>query len=111
MAEAFRKIALYFRKTDAYWQLSDNSASIKIDAGPLKRYPLNFVPRLTTGHFTQFDQEGLPVHADKDGRGLVHNYTTLSAFAFANWTLYLETGQEDYLNKLLLVAEYILRTG
>jgi heparosan-N-sulfate-glucuronate 5-epimerase len=111
MAEALQKIALYFRKQDAYWQLSDDNAPTKIDSGDLGRYPLNFVPRLTTGHFTSFDPEGLPVHTDKDGRGLIHNYTTMSAFAFANWTLYLETGQEDYLKKLLLVADYILRTG
>ena len=106
MSEYFRKLGLYFRKADAYWQLSGAAGS---ENGVLGRYPLDLVPRLTTGHLDSFDKTGLPLRFN--GKGLVHNYSTLCCFALAHWDCYLTTSHEFHLQKFLLVAQYIVHTA
>jgi heparosan-N-sulfate-glucuronate 5-epimerase len=111
MSEVLPKLALYFRGAGAYWELSGREENSVVDAGPLGRYPLNLVPRLRNGHFTEWDAEGLPVRIGADGRTGIHNYTTLCCFALAHWQSYLGRGDVAHLEKFLRVADYIVRTA
>jgi heparosan-N-sulfate-glucuronate 5-epimerase len=111
MSEVLPKLALYFRRAGAYWELSDREEVLVVDAGPLGRYPLNLLPRLRNGHFGEYDSEGLPVRTGADGRTGIHNYTTLCCFALAHWEKYLGNGDIENLEKFLRVADYIVRTA
>lgn len=111
IGEWLPKLGLYLRKPDAYWQLSDEQASLAVDAGPLGRYPLNLTPRLASGHFTLFDEAGLPVRIGPDKKTPLHNYTTICCFALAHWDLYLTNGDANHLEKFLRSADYVSRTA
>jgi heparosan-N-sulfate-glucuronate 5-epimerase len=111
MGENLRKISLYLRSSHAYWQLTDKHENLAVDAGPIGRYPLDFKPRLTTGHYNYFDNAGLPIRRSPDQRGFIHNYSTISGFALAYWDRYLLTGDNGNLHKLLSVADYIIQTA
>jgi heparosan-N-sulfate-glucuronate 5-epimerase len=111
VAESLRKLGLYFQGADAYWQLSNGSVHPTVDVGPLGRYPVDLIPRLTSGHFCHFDDAGLPVRFSRDGHGYLHNYTTIAAYALAHWDSYLVTGDQEHIEPLLRAADYILRTA
>jgi hypothetical protein len=111
VAETLTKISLYFRRPETYWQLVSPEPATVVDAGPLGRYPLDLAPRLASGHFNRFDAMGLPLDPSRDGHGLIHNYTTVCAFALAHWDRYLRTGGEDSRQTLLAAAEYLMRTS
>jgi heparosan-N-sulfate-glucuronate 5-epimerase len=111
MPENLRKASLYFRSTRAYWDAQCPEQSLEVDPGILGRYPLDLEPRLTGGHFTNFDQAGLPIHMRADGRGFLHNYSTISAFGLGHWDRYLRNGEPADLDRLLLVADYIVKTS
>jgi hypothetical protein len=111
MGENLRKLSLYFRNSHAYWQLVERDEVLAVDAGSLGRFPLDIEPRLTTGHYTHFDNAGLPVRLSPNGRGFIHNYSTISGFALAYWDRYLKTGDKSNLGKLLCAADYILHTA
>jgi heparosan-N-sulfate-glucuronate 5-epimerase len=109
MPENLRKASLYLRSTRAYWGIQDPEQSLKVDPGILGRYPLDLEPRLTGGHFTNFDHAGLPIHIRTDGRGFLHNYSTISGFGLGYWDRYLRNGKPADLDRLLLVADYIVK--
>ena len=111
MAENLRKLLLYFREPDAYWRLSAPEAPCQVGTGALRRYPLDFIPFLTSGHYAQFDSQGLPRCRGERGAGLIHNYTTLSSFALAYWDRYLSSGSETDRERVLCVADYIMSTA
>jgi hypothetical protein len=81
-----------------------------VDPGVLGRYPLNLEPRLTSGHFIHFDEQGLPIRVGPDGRGFVHNYTTMCGFALGHWDRYLREGNQSDLGRLLCTATYLIKT-
>src|SRR5262245_49796209 len=111
MAENLRKIGLYFRDINAYWQLSQANGASAVDAEPLGKYPLDITKRIITGHYDRFDDARLPVRRSEFGRGFTHNYTTLCSFALGYWDFYLQTGQKSHLSKVIDVSDYILRTA
>lgn len=110
MAEKLKKIALYFQKPDAYWKVSDERPAFVVDPGPLGRYPLDLLPRLT-GHFTTFDESHLPIRRSADGTGFWHNYATICAFGLAHWDAYLLSGKAEHRAHLLNAAGYLMRTA
>jgi heparosan-N-sulfate-glucuronate 5-epimerase len=111
MDERVSKLALYFLGAGAYWKLSDNRNGLAVDPGPIGPYPLDMVPRLASGHFTCFDEAGLPVRYAADKRTPLHNYTTICCFALAHWESYLKTGEKMHLERFLCAADYIVRTA
>jgi hypothetical protein len=110
MPENLRKASLYFRHTSAYWSPSKTDGPLAVDPGALGRYPLNLEPRLTSGHFIHFDEMGLPVRVNQNGRGFVHNYTTMCGFALGHWDRYLREGNQSDLDRLLCTATYMIKT-
>jgi heparosan-N-sulfate-glucuronate 5-epimerase len=111
MDERLAKFGLYFREPQAYWKLSDNRIGLAVDPGPLGRYPLNLAPRLTAGHFTDYDQAGLPVRRATGKNTFLHNYTTICCFALAHWDNYLTSGDSKHFEGFLSAADYIVRTA
>ena len=111
MAENLRKLLIYFLSRNSYWRVSDATQALTIGTGPITLYPIDLIRRLETGHFQDFDAEGLPVRPARQKAGVVHNYTTISAFALAHWDRYLLRGDRSDLHVLLKVADYVLRTG
>jgi len=111
VGEDLRKASLYFRSRSAYWQLTDPRQRLVVDPGPIGRHPLDIGRRLTSGHYSNFDQAGLPIHPDPNNEGLIHNYSTISGFALAHWDRYLLIGNQQNLARLLAVADYIVQTA
>lgn len=103
--ELTAKTVLYLQPTGSYWRLSQDPSPAGL--GP---YPLDIVPRLSSGHFGAFDAAGLPGVLMPNGL-IKHNYTTMSAFALGHWSLFLRTGAEIHRRHLLRVADYIVATG
>src|SRR5262245_58309741 len=108
MKETLRKIGLYFRSANAYWQIAP-PAPLVVRTEPLGLYPLDFTPRLDSGHYVHFDDGGLPIRPGPQGRGFIYNYTTMSSFALGHWSRYLQTGAAIHLEKLLAVADFMAR--
>ena len=94
---------LDFRKD--YFRLFKAEPQVVTRTGP---FFLDLEERMQDGHFDQFDAEGLPVRMYR-GR-VVHNYTTLCAFAFGHWQRFL-MGVGESADFVLKVAEYIRKTG
>lgn len=109
ITENQRKFLLYFQPYNTYWKLTEPGKSRLKDL-PLGFYPVSFKPRIAQGHYTYFDEAGVPCFPNSTGH-LVHHYTTMCSYALGNWELYLETGQREYADKVLAVAEYIARSG
>jgi heparosan-N-sulfate-glucuronate 5-epimerase len=111
MAENLRKIGLYFRDINAYWQLTQADVVLATDTKSLGRYPLDITKRIITAHYDRFDGSGLPTGQSSYGRGSAHNYTTLCSFALGHWNFYLQTGHKSHLSKVTDVSEYMIRTA
>jgi len=109
VGEAFTKVLLYFLPTFTYWRPREHGYHFVINPGPLGRYLLDLVGRMRSNHFSKFDPAGLPTIQSR--RGHCHNYTTICAWALANWEAYLLTGSTENRDQLLHAAEYILLSG
>lgn len=104
--EVLRKARLY-ALPGTYWRSSRHRSSRFHSI--LGHYPVDLIPRLEQGHFGAFDSMGLPRR--QSGKGLVYNYTTLSAFALAHWSRWLESGEPAARGAVLSVADYFQRTA
>ncbi|MEM9919745.1 MAG: D-glucuronyl C5-epimerase family protein [Bacteroidota bacterium] len=100
MSEALNKFLIYFKKdVYSYWQLSDNKS---VEDFKLKKYPLSIQQRILEGHYPGTDENGIPVL-----EGLYH-YTTICSFGLGNWELFLDTRDEQYLDRFRAIADYLL---
>lgn len=104
--ELLRKARLY-ALPGPYWQSSGHRSSRFHSI--LGHYPVDLIPRLEQGHFGAFDSVGLPRR--RHGKTLVYNYTTLAAFALANWSRWLESQEPEARDTFLSVAEFLQRTA
>ena len=111
MAEKLRKLAIYFRPTEAYWTATDEAEELAVSPGPTGRYPLNLIPRLQEGHYDRFDDEGIPIRLAENGGGSYYNYTTVCSYALANWETYLLGGETNNAKILVTTAEFLIRSA
>lgn len=110
MTENQRKFLLYFQPWNTYWKLTDPNLQRIGQDWILGFYPLSFKDRITQGHYTHFDNKGVPCFPNFHGI-VLHDYTTMSSYALGNWELYLISGKQKYLQNLINVADYLLNTG
>lgn len=111
MLENLRKMLIYFKKWDSYWQLTDENEKLKIDPGKPGRYPLDFKPRIREGHYPHFDENGIPMWHNADNTGYDYHYTTMFSYALGKSDSYLLTGNENDLRVLQAIADYIIYTA
>lgn len=107
MNENTRKLVLYLQPTYTYWKLRNPEDYISPDKYKLGYYPLSFKKRLFEKHYLSFDEQGLPLSGVING-DLAHHVTTISSFCFANWEMFLETGEDKFVKYILLAADYFL---
>lgn len=108
--EHIRKVKVYFKQWDSYWQLNPTNEDLILDPGKTGRYPLDFKPRIIEGHYPHFDENGVPMWPRPDGNGHFYHYTTMFSFALGQSDYYLLTGDSKYLKSVLAVADYVLKT-
>jgi len=105
LGETFSKVSLYLTPWRHYWSTSPSSGA------PREReYPIDFAPRLADGHFSHFDDAGLPLRSTHAGP--IHNYTRICGFALAHWAA-MGAGGGNPASRLafLAAADYLLETG
>jgi heparosan-N-sulfate-glucuronate 5-epimerase len=110
VVENLRKILIYFKKWDSYWQLTQDDERLMIYPGKLGRYPLDFKPRIKEGHYPHFDEKGIPMWHNADNTGYVYHYTTMFSYALGKSDSYLLTGSDDDLRVFKSIADYIMDT-
>ena len=104
MSDFLLKFRQYFTPNPTYWKLSDG-----ISTKYAKVYPLSFKDRLFTGHYTDFDENDIPISPSKSGE-LVHFITTMTSYGLANWEMFLITNDRKYAEALVKVAKYLVNT-
>ena len=101
MKDFLHKLRQYFVSNPDYWRLSQVDSSTYFGA-----YPLSFIDRLSTGHYVHFDDNGIPMFPSKSGE-LVHFITGMCSYGFANWEMFLKTGDVDNAKNLVAIADYL----
>lgn len=104
--DVIQKFKIYI-DNEAYWRLTDLEQELAITSSCIGRYPLNLTMRLDQGHYTHFDEVGLPIRFTKD-RTPYHNFTTVCSYALANWERYLVSGRIENAHILKKSADFIL---
>ncbi|MBW3634416.1 MAG: D-glucuronyl C5-epimerase family protein, partial [Chloroflexi bacterium] len=106
MPETLNKIRLYMRPDRRYWT---PIAAADRASDPML-YPLNFAPRLADGHFSHFDERGLPLRPTSAGH--IHNYTRICGWALAHCSL-ARAGRLNSTGEraLIVAADYVTETG
>lgn len=99
-----RQILYYFNPPKvACWRISEKSLTAPLDQRP---YYLRVEDRVNENHFARFDAQGIPI------RGTLsiplYNITTISAYAFANWNLWLSTKDTEQRDRFLHMAEWLV---
>jgi len=95
---------MYWTGDPDYWKLTDTN---KRSGYPVSYYPLSFKNRLYQEHYTDFDEQGLPMFPSKTGK-LVHFCTGMCSFAFAHWEEFLDTGKQEHAGHVIKVADYLV---
>jgi len=109
MGDTFRKLAIYFHRQPAYWQVSSKwNSKNEIAWG---WYPLSFEGFLDSGLFDSFDPDGLPLRRFRAEGVSVHLFSKMFAYALGHWERYLRTGESRDAQALILVADYVLRNA
>jgi heparosan-N-sulfate-glucuronate 5-epimerase len=109
--EHLRKIKIYFKQWNSYWQLNSSTQALAIDPGKVGRYPLDFKPRIIEGHYPHFDKNGVPMWPRPNGSDFFYHYTTMFSYALGQSDYFLLTGDKLHLDKVIAVADYIQKTG
>lgn len=104
MRDFFEKFKMYWTGDPDYWKLTDTN---KRSDYPVSYYPLSFKNRLYQEHYTDFDEQGLPMFPSKTGK-LVHFCTGMCSFAFAHWEEFLDTGKQEHAGHVIKVADYLV---
>ncbi len=81
MSEALRKVMQYLKSDDKYWSLFPDW-SPRTGKGEIGPYPLDFRDRLAQGHYTLFDDDGLPLLPGSSSED-VYLVTRMCGFALA----------------------------
>ncbi len=105
MRDRLIKIIHYFKRNYNYWSLTDNSPINIQLKGPLRHYPLSIKQRISEGHYTHFDEDGIPVRIENNKR--VYRYSTICSYALTHWELYLESGNPEFAKKLVKIADFL----
>jgi heparosan-N-sulfate-glucuronate 5-epimerase len=105
VGETFSKVGLYLTPWRHYWSPTRGSGVIReLD------YPIDFAPRLADGHFTHFDEAGVPLRSTPAGP--IHNYTRICGFALAHWSaIGPGRGTPSDRAAFLSAADYLMQTG
>jgi hypothetical protein len=98
------KLKQYFLSNPDYWKLTSVDNKDNFEA-----YPLSFSDRLITAHYVDFDTDGIPMFPSKSGE-LVHFITGMCSYGFANWEMFLKTGIIEYAQKVVAVADYLIKS-
>lgn len=104
MKENTRKLLLYLQPIRTYWKRSEDSKAI-VDS-KIGIYPSSIAPRIDQGHYSLFDENGIPGSPDAQGQ-FVHHWTTICSYALANWEKFLVTGSPEYKEKVLTIARFM----
>ncbi|MCL3779154.1 hypothetical protein EMN47_02025 [Prolixibacteraceae bacterium JC049] len=104
-SHSISKFSIYFTNKK-YWQLSQPDTVVKLSLG---KYFLNLKERLFDNHYNTFDDNGIPTRM-KDNVP-TYNFTTICSYGLANWNMYLETGNDEYIRKAELMARFVLENG
>lgn len=104
MNENIRKSLAYLMPIEFYWKYKDSTGKNDFKIG---YYPMNMKDRLLQGHYRAFDNEGLPLELCPSGE-LIYHVTTLGSFCFANWELFLDTGDDKYSKMIIKGADKLL---
>lgn len=104
MKDFLHKFRQYFLSNPDYWKLTQ--LEIK-DFFPA--YPLSFSDRLHMDHYVDFDSNGIPMFRSKSGE-LVHFITGMCSYGFANWEMFLKTGNAQYADKVIDIADYLIKS-
>lgn len=105
MKDNTRKLLLYLLPMYSYWKKRPAADFLQPQKYKLGYHPLSFKARLAQGHYTKFDEQGLPLNRLFNG-DYGHFPTTMCSFCFANWELYLETNNPKFSKPIIDTAEY-----
>jgi hypothetical protein len=103
MKDFVYKFKQYFLSNPDYWKLTQVDNKDFFDA-----YPLSFSDRLQTAHYVDFDSDGIPMFPSNSGE-LVHYITGMCSYGFANWEMFLKTGKTQYAEKVVDIADYLIK--
>lgn len=104
MKENTRKSLAYIMPIEYYWKKNTKRGKKEFKTG---YYPLNMKDRLLQGHYRAFDENGIPLELGPSGE-LMYHVTTIGSFTFANWELFLDSGDKKYCEIILKCAEKLL---
>ncbi len=111
MVEVLRKVGLYFRSPRAYHAPSaSDPRPLAVATGPLGRYYIDETMLLDFGHWSTFDENGIPLRLSRDGSAYLHKYSTIASYALAHADMYLLTGDTHHVDELVKVCDYVLAT-
>ena len=111
MAEILRKLGLYFQDTYAYHVPSSlDTRPLTVETEPLGRYYMDETILLNFGHWSSFDEHGIPWRQSRDGSGFLHNYSTIACYALAHVDMYLLNGEQHHLDEVVKCCDYALVT-
>jgi hypothetical protein len=108
MKDNTRKLLLYLQPMFTYWKKRPAEDFLNPEKYKLGHHPLSFKPRIAQGHYTRFDENGLPLNRLYNG-DLGHFTTTMCSYCFGNWELFLETGDKKYAEPIIKTAEYFYK--
>jgi len=108
MKDSTRKLLLYLQPMFTYWKKRPAADFLEPKKYKIGYYPLSFKDRIAQGHYTNFDENGLPLNRLFNG-DLGHFPTTMCSFCFGNWELFLETNDPKYSKPIILTAEYFYK--
>lgn len=109
MKENHRKSLLYFQPIRTYWKRSKGLKMFKQRDNIVGFYPQRIAPRIEQGHYTYFDEEGIPCYPNFQGV-LIHHYTTMCSYALGLWEQFLLSDQEQPDPVFLKIADYLLKS-
>lgn len=106
MNHNYHKLLIYFCPNKPYWRLIEhNEWKVQSSVGPF--YGIHFKDRLFDNHYDLFDDQGLPIRGSKSEP--IYNYTTICSYALANFERYLESGEMQFTEPLLIALEFLKR--
>lgn len=110
MNENIRKTLLYFKPIKTYWKSTEGLPNAFANKYRIGHYPQSIAPRIDQGHYSFFDENGIPCLPNNKHK-LVHHYTTLCSYALGMWEKYLQTGEEEKKIIVLKVADFLVENN
>lgn len=111
VAEVRRKVGLYFKGLHAYHAPTDlDPRRLAVETRPLGRYYIDETIPLQFGHWSTFDEQGIPWRQNRESSGFVHNFSTIASYAQARLDMYLLNEEQNDLGEVINCCDYVLST-